>query len=395
MVDFDLNEYCYGCEACANVCPNQAISFCQNSEGFHVPAIDQGKCVQCDECSEACPYLNHVYIDEKWGDTVCFAAQVKDDHILSTSSSGGLFFPLAFSVISKGGYVCGCVWDEEFRAKHIITNREVDLRKMQGSKYAQSRIGTCYSEIYELIKKGETVLFSGTPCQVGGLLSFMGKHQNLITCSVVCAGVPSPAVWDKYLEKKNKKNGPISRVNERDKRYGWREGCTSITFENGKEEVMLNYVDLYFKSLVKGLTKRKSCFNCAYKGQGHNADIIIGDFWGLGSTQAQGMNDRNGVSVCLARTIKGREIMSSSEDEIVLKPVTLSEATHVNIAIVEKSICPPTREKCLDLILQGGHDVNRILKRYLRLSNRQIILHWINHLGGYRLWRALKGYLKC
>lgn len=43
------------------------------------------------------------------------------------------------------------------------------MYKLQGSKYIQSHIGTAYRQVLQYLKKGRIVLFSGTPCQIGGL----------------------------------------------------------------------------------------------------------------------------------------------------------------------------------------------------------------------------------
>ena len=58
---------------------------------------------------------------------------------------------------------------------------------------------------------GKNVLFSGTPCQVAGLKSFLHKDfDNLITVDLICHCVPSPMVFKDYItfiEEKHKKKG--------------------------------------------------------------------------------------------------------------------------------------------------------------------------------------------
>lgn len=39
------------------------------------------------------------------------------------STSGGIFWELANAIISNGGYVCGCVLDQELNPVHIISNK--------------------------------------------------------------------------------------------------------------------------------------------------------------------------------------------------------------------------------------------------------------------------------
>ena len=55
--------------------------------------------------------------------------------------------------------------------------------------------------IRDRLEEGTAVLFSGVPCQVDGLKRYLGKdYPNLLTCDLVCHGVPSPAVFRAYLD---------------------------------------------------------------------------------------------------------------------------------------------------------------------------------------------------
>ena len=48
---------CCGCSACYNICPKNAISMKENSEGFLYPFIDEEKCVDCGLCKKVCPIV--------------------------------------------------------------------------------------------------------------------------------------------------------------------------------------------------------------------------------------------------------------------------------------------------------------------------------------------------
>ena len=49
---------CSGCWACANICPREAISMVPDEEGFHFPAIDDKRCIECGLCLKVCPLKN-------------------------------------------------------------------------------------------------------------------------------------------------------------------------------------------------------------------------------------------------------------------------------------------------------------------------------------------------
>ena len=59
----------------------------------------------------------------------------------------------------------------------------------------------------EVLDQGKLVLFTGTPCQIEGLYSYLGKeYDNLITVDVICHGVPSPLAWKKYLSRQENRH---------------------------------------------------------------------------------------------------------------------------------------------------------------------------------------------
>ena len=84
--------------------------------------------------------------------------------------------------------------------------------------------------------QGKKVLFSGTPCQVSGLNSYLMKeYENLYTCDIVCHGVPSTKVFNKMKDELRKENSSdIKSINFRDKASGWQGYSFSVNFENNK-----------------------------------------------------------------------------------------------------------------------------------------------------------------
>ena len=94
------------------------------------------------------------------------------------------------------------------------------MGKFRKSKYSQSIIGLSYRNAQKFLKEGKKVLFSGTPCQIAGLLSYVEttntNADKLLTVEVVCEGVPSPLYvrkLDKSIEKKY--GSPIESIDYR------------------------------------------------------------------------------------------------------------------------------------------------------------------------------------
>ena len=51
------------------------------------------------------------------------------------------------------------------------------------------------------MKRGRKVLYSGTPCQIAGLYSYLGKdYAELTTVDLVCHGTPPYKLFYEYIK---------------------------------------------------------------------------------------------------------------------------------------------------------------------------------------------------
>ena len=278
----ELNqEKCFGCGACYNICPKNAIEMKDTiEEGFLYPSVNKASCVECGLCVKACPAIN------RWNEGKTINPQTyaikSDKKTADKSSSAGVFAVVAEYVYSCGGWVCGAVFDEQFNVCHVLTNDWNVIQKMKKSKYVQSNTGNIYVKIKEKLVANELVLFSGTPCQVAGLYTFLGRdHENLITMDVICHGVPSPGMWRKYLDQ----NYDIDQIENMDFRYKgstnfWGSQFLKISFKDGSEMVRDNVEDLFYQYFLKNLGLRKSCESCQYAVLPRVGDVSSADFWG-------------------------------------------------------------------------------------------------------------------
>lgn len=298
----ELTNNCTGCMACYNKCPNNAISIKYNETGFYTPHIDTTKCTNCGLCASVCPQTREVKKHEP--PASCYAVMC-DDTLRKNSASGGLFAMIAQEYLKKGGYVCGAAFSEDYRhVNHTIINDEKDLIRLQNSKYVQSNIGNTFSEIKELLEDNKQVLFSGTPCQVAGLNSYLEKnYDNLLTMDIVCHSVPSPFVWEKFVDEiANGRN--VSRVSFRNKKYTW-HASQALEFElkNGFFTTKIKD-ELFFRGFMERLIINDTCCNCKYTNLQRPADITIGDFGGIDKIDTD-MDDKKGTSLLIINTSKG------------------------------------------------------------------------------------------
>lgn len=331
MINFDFDRDCCGCTACANSCNHGAITMRANSEGFLMPNVDKDKCVDCGLCDKACPHLNtstdrSLFSLESFKDKKAYLYFSRDIR-RKNSASGGFVLDVYRRVLKNGGLVCGCEWNANVEAVHVVSDSEIELFKMQSSKYVQSNMQDGYKLIRKALREGRQVAFCGTPCQTAGLNSYLGKmdRSNLISICVICHGVPSPGVWNAWKTiMENKYNGKLVDVNMRDKSYkGYATSYVRYVFSiqqasDSHTSTKLRYVgmptylsDSYVFLFTNNLYLRHSCNHCQYKADQNGADIIVGDFF-------QSIPDagNDGCSCLYAMNDKGNSLIQSLPGEL-------------------------------------------------------------------------------
>ncbi len=103
-----------------------------------------------------------------------FVAYNTNDAIRYISSSGGVFYSLAKTILEENGVVCAAAYDQDFMVVHKFAETTDELMQFLGSKYLQSDLNTCFSQIKKYLDEGRKVLFAGTPCQVKAAQNIVG-----------------------------------------------------------------------------------------------------------------------------------------------------------------------------------------------------------------------------
>lgn len=376
-----------------------------NAEGFLMPAVDSDKCVDCGRCDKVCPHLNtkgdiYNYSLRDFEGTKAYLYYSLDERRID-SASGGFLLDINRKTIEEGGCVCGCIWNDELKAVHIMTDKQEEMERMQSSKYVQSDMDGCFRQVRDRLKEGRKVTFCGTPCQTAGLRKFLGRlaeSEDFVSVCLICHGVPSPAVWEYYkraMEKKYK--GKMISVNMRDKRakgYSLSHvrykilstSSTDISGQNRSEMSVLRPTflsDPYIYLFTSNLFLRNSCFKCAYKSINTGADIIVGDFY----ASTEGAGDL-GCSCLVALTDKGDRAINSQGG--VIKDSTIEDVGSVNGMICHSVPLNPKRESFFrDFAKSGEYDLG-LFRKYLPL--RFYVKDVLGRLGIFNTIRkVLKG----
>lgn len=319
FLDF-LNDKrdCCGCYACKNACPKDCIKMVVDNEGFWYPSIDYDRCIHCNLCKKVCPAVNESVINNK---PISYVGYNNDKDVRKNSSSGGLFTAIAEHIVKDGGVVYGAAFNNRYEVEHICVDNVDDLAKLRGSKYVQSKVGDTYSKAKEMLKNGRTVLFTGTPCQIEGLYSYLGKEKfnNLFTQDIICHGVPSPNVWNEYL--KYRANGAdIRDVSFRDKKYGWHYFSMKIDTVKKKYTKRLDD-DLFIRLFLDNTILRPSCYFCKFKKEIRISDFTLADCWRPKTVKSYLMDDDKGLSMIFVNTEKGKILFEELKDDLVVQEI--------------------------------------------------------------------------
>ena len=372
MITVTEKSKCSGCHACYNACPKGCIQMIADEEGFWYPQVDKSTCVNCEICEKVCPVI-HKFISDNSRGTRALAAINSDTETRLISSSGGIFTLLAEWILKKKGVVFGATFSDDFQTvNHIYIDDVNNITKLQGSKYVQSKIGTAYEDVKSFLDMGRMVLFTGTPCQIGGLYSYLRKdYPNLFTQDIICHGVPSPLVWKKYLEERERKaKSRTTKVFFRNKKYGWKAYSVFLEFTNKKVYIKGLSEDSFMRAFLSNACLRPSCYNCSFKSVKRQSDLTLADFWGVQSVSPE-LDDDKGTSIVIIHSKKGEELFSGIRNQIICTDTNLELIKKYNSSIVESAKINPNRRAFMDELQVKSFD--KTVDKYFKISIKRRI----------------------
>ena len=389
-INISYKKDCCGCSACYSICPKKAITMEEDSEGFLYPKVDQNTCIDCHLCEKVCPIKNRK--EEVPKAQRGFLIRNLDEQILEESTSGGAFSAFAKAILDEGGVVFGACFDDAYNVHHISVLDEKDLNKFRNSKYVQSDLEKTFEECKSYLLMGRKVLFSGTPCQIEGLKSFLGKnYDNLYLIDVVCRSVPSRLLWRKYIEFRRQKNKNISPVAFRDKsRYGYE--YSQMRFDDGERHYSGVESDPYLRAFFSDLAVRPSCYNCKFKKRYRESDLTLWDCFPIQKFE-KSLDDNKGVTRCLTHSLKGTKMVESIKEDCIIKEIDSNFLVNDS----KEMVCSVKRNGKRDLFFEDiyGSECELVFKKWFADSYKIKIKRFGRALlEKLNIYRPVKRFVK-
>lgn len=249
----------------------------------------------------------------------CYCGFINESKKLMRTSSGGAATILAEEFIKNGGIVIGVKWAADYRSCLFKLVKNVfDIEEITGTKYLSPRYKIevdnieldLFSTVQKYLNLSYRVLFFGLGCYVGALLAYLNqKNTNtdgFYTADILCHGPALDEVHIKFIEElENKNKSKIVKLNHRYKKEKWMPKYIKAEFENGKT-IIEEFNDTSFGIAFHQFAKTQ-CSNCKFKGEKHNGDICIGDYWGS-NPQIKGYNEK-GTSLVFVQKEKGFKLL--------------------------------------------------------------------------------------
>jgi coenzyme F420-reducing hydrogenase beta subunit len=307
------NSLCTGCGSCVNICPVNALELEMDEKGYLKPFIKEDRCIDCGLCDKVCPIINQKKNIFENDFRYLYAMWARDE-IRKESSSGGAFTLLAEAILDKQGVVFGAAWTDKFFVVHKEIFNSSELKILQKSKYLQSNVQLSFRHVEFYLQNNKFVLFVGTPCQVGGLKSYI-KTKNiddskLFTVDLYCYSANSYKLFKNYIDTNFGNELESFNFRLKDKNI-----YTSYFFNyklHNKEKQNVYEMSPYFTGYFNGLYTVKACTSCIFQNDTRVGDISLGDFWGI-ENHDKYWNDGLGTSMLLVNSLKGKELLNTIE----------------------------------------------------------------------------------
>lgn len=364
MIEIREESDCCGCGACAFICPKGCISMEKDGLGFEYPKVDVAQCIECGKCDRVCPLQNRDFLlngcSVRW-----LGLRHADEDVVRASSSGGAFTTIiqAYAeTINRNPVVYGAAWGEGFSVSHKRLGPQDSLDSIRKSKYTQSKMLGSLPLLEHDLKGEIPVVFSGTPCQIAAIRSLFGERENLLTIEVICKGVASPVVFEKWLEwLQDGKRSAVKSVDFRSRQRPEEPSILKVKFDDGKKYVRTfnTYDDPFTDAYLKGFICRDSCSVCPFAGMPRTADFTIGDYWGGSLDPNMPLERENGMSLVICNSERAGILADTFSKIAVMFDADENIAVAGNPSLAHASDPGGNKQEYLACFFSEGFDAAR------------------------------------
>lgn len=361
MLQFiDEKKDCVGCTACFSICPKNCIRMNRDEEGFLYPEANDS-CIHCGLCEKVCPIKNQERRNKPVSNQMPYAAITKDEQIWRRSASGGAFSEICSAFGDQDTVICGARW-ERLKVVHDCIIGVDSIAVFCKSKYVASDLGDVFQRIKHYLNNGRKVIFSGVPCQVAGLKSYLGKeYASLLTIDLICHGAGSPDVFLQCVHSMEEQfDGHISSYEFRTKRKVWEKDHLQRIDSDNTSLYVVN--DPYIQLFLSQNCLRPSCGeNCKFRNSNREGDITIADFKGLGSVFPALSGSKNNYSTMVFNTDKGKKLIPTLQKTMEMYSCQLEDIEKYNPLFCKQTWFSDKRDAFFDSFILNKEEA---IKKY-------------------------------
>jgi len=389
---------CAGCGGCALVAPGK-IEMVMTPPGYLRPRQNAPLEPQEDaRIARICPGLGQqvevgARIDDVlWGPYLSMFTGYSTDPVLRhAASSGGALSGVLTHLLECGDIDAviqtGASPQVPVANVTVLSETGAEVAYAAGSRYAPS---APLANLEPHLDSERRFAFVGKPCDVAALRALALEDPRIdaripVMLAFFCAGVPSQTGAEMILERLGTDLAATATFRYRG--HGW-PGRATARLKDGSE-VSMSYFDSWGGILSKHVQLR--CKVCA-DGTGTAADLVFADAWHCDDRGYPLFEERDGVSLIVARTAKGAALMAGAEAGGKLTTQAFDPAALAAIQTGQSG-----RRRALFARLAGLRLLGRVVPRYRGLHvmaparQNTIKSNLINFLGMIR--RGLSGRL--
>lgn len=364
LAKVEAAQSCTGCGACVALAPAK-FALGVSADGFHRPTQTAPLAAEEESAFAAvCPGrgmeqpLAEAGDHPFWGPVAgLWKGAARDEALRRNASSGGVLSALLTHLLKTGAVKFVLQTGADDAVPHanrtVVSGDGRAVFEAAGSRYAPS---SPLAGLEAHLARGEPFAFVGKPCDVAALRALARLDPRIdrlvpYMISFFCAGVPSRQGAEAVLRKMGCRPQDVTGFRYRGD--GW-PGKARAVLKDGSVRT-LSYEESWGDVLSKHLQFR--CKICP-DGTGGAADVVCADAWECDARGYPLFEERDGVSLVLARTRSGAALVAAAQaaSAIAIQPARVEDIAAMQPGQLKKKRLALSRLMALGLMLRPVPD---------------------------------------